>query len=354
MSIFIFSGKDMYRQEERLSSLLAEYGIAPDRVTKIDASDKRRFDMEYALMQCDSYSLFDEGGMKAVILQEPFFLNGAVKESEKVKKTDTDAAKRKKEKEQAARDRRIKVLEDYLKHPNRQTMLIFFCHVFDADSRKKEYKLLTSYGAEVIQFDRMKPWDFEKYAKEKLRAAGMTLDAGAMRELLERVDNDTLLLHNAIVKLDLYDAKRFTQEDISNLVPLNPEVNVFRMSNVFLNGDLKATMRALDEMVRAGIDYPGMIAMLASRLRSLYNMKKLYERGYSEKQIVTRLHAKEYAVKKGLEGTVNRSSGSILKILDELACLDQDIKTGKADPKEGFEVFLLKNGGRYAGNSRTV
>ena len=51
MSIFIFSGKDMYRQEERLSSLLAEYGIAPDRVTKIDASDKRRFDMEYALMQ---------------------------------------------------------------------------------------------------------------------------------------------------------------------------------------------------------------------------------------------------------------------------------------------------------------
>lgn len=344
----------MYRQEERLASMLADYGIPKERVTRIDASDRRRFDMDYAIMQCDSFSLFDEGEMKAVILQEPFFLNGSVKDTEKTKKSDTDAVKRKKEKEQALRDRRIHVLEEYLKHPNHTALLIFYCHTFDADSRKKEYKLLTSYGAEVIQFDRMKPWEFEKYAREKLRSAGMSLDAGAMRELLDRVDADTLLLHNAIVKMDLYGAKQFTQEDICSLVSLNPEVNVFRMSNVFLNGDLKATLQAQDELLRAGVDYPGMIAMLANRLRSLYNMRKLYERGYGEKEIAVRLHAKDYAVRKGLENTVNRSSDSILQIIDELADLDQEIKAGKTDPKDGFNLFLFRNGGRYAGNTRTL
>ena len=45
MSIYLLNGKDMYRQEERLASLLAEKKIEKDFVVRIDASNARAFDL---------------------------------------------------------------------------------------------------------------------------------------------------------------------------------------------------------------------------------------------------------------------------------------------------------------------
>ncbi|MBR2810871.1 MAG: DNA polymerase III subunit delta [Solobacterium sp.] len=340
MSVYLFTGKDMYRQEERLAGLLKEMKINPEMVIRFDASDAKSFHIDSAILECDTFSLFDDAAQKAVILKDPFFLNPGYKEDKSDK-----AAKEK--------DYRLSILDAYLKQPNPNTFLIFFCPGFDADTRRKEYKLITGYdGITILKFDRMKPWEFEKYADKKLKEAGKQLESSARRELLARVDNDTLLLHNALVKLDLYGGSRFSYEDIRNLVPLQPDVNIFKMSKMYLEGNLKGVLDAKNDMVRAGYDNIAMAAMLASRLRTMYTMKKLYERGYSEAMIATRLHQKDYAVKKGLESCFGLSSRQILDDLCELAALDQGIKAGTIDPKQGFDSFLLRNGNHYAEKQR--
>ena len=92
-----------------------------------------------------------------------------------------------------------------------------------------------------------------------------------------------------------------------------------------------------------------MMLMLAGRLRALYTMKKMYEKGMSEADIAMRLSQKPYAVKKGLESTRSLSAKKLLDYLNQLAELDQGIKSGQIDPKDGFEQFVLRNGKRYAG-----
>lgn len=333
MTVYLLSGKDMYRQEERLATLLKEFSIGKDYVTTFDASNAKTFRFDEALVACDTFSLFDDSAKKAIIIKEPYFLRAAVKTS-----------KKESEKQEAEKEQRLKSLEAYLKNPNPNTLLVFYCHTFSADTRKKEYKLLTSYDARIVKFELMKPWEFEKYVDDKLKENKYKLTRDARGELLERVSNDTLKFHNALVKIDLYGKRELNLEDIIHIVPMNADLNIFRMSNAFVAHDLSSALLAVDEMLQARYDYVAMIAMLASKLRSLYNIKKLYERGLSDSMIATRLHADDWAIKKGLESCYHLQSKTVLRYLEELATLEQGIKAGRIDPKNGFEQFLLKNG----------
>ncbi len=346
MSVYIYSGKDLYRQETQLKNLLKQWEITSENLEMIDASDRRTFRMEEAMMRCDSFSLFSDGEKKAVIVKDPFFLNASIKDTEAVKKTDSPAVKKRKEKELAVRDQRMDILEQYLRRPNPETLLVFYCHGFDADSRKKEYKLLTQFKAEVVEFKQMNDRDFENYADQEIKKSGFTLDRQARQELLDRVDKDTLLLHNAIIKMDLYGKKKLNLNDVQHIVPMNANVNVFRMSAMFVNGNLGGALKAKDEMMNAGYDANALISMLGSRLRALYAYKHLREQGMSEETIATRMHANKWAVKFGLQDCSELSSRTLLKYLNELAELDQGIKTGKVEAKAGFEQYLIRNSNR--------
>ena len=83
MTVYLLSGKDMYRQEERLATLLKEFSIGKDYVTTFDASNAKAFRFDEALVACDTFSLFDDSAKKAIIIKEPYFLRAAVKTSKK-------------------------------------------------------------------------------------------------------------------------------------------------------------------------------------------------------------------------------------------------------------------------------
>ena len=344
----------MFRQEEQLKNLLKQNNIESGSVEMIDASDRKSFRFDDALMKCDSFSLFDDGEKKAVIFKEPFFLNASVKDAESVKKTDSAAVRKRKEKEIAARDARCDLLEQYLRQPNANTLLVFYCHNFDADSRKKEYKLLERFKAEIVEFKQMNDREFSTYTDKQLKKAGFVLDIEAKRELLDRCDKDTLLLHNAIGKMELYGKRNLNLYDVEHIVPLNANVNVFRMSAMFISGNLAGTLKAKDEMVNAGYDANALISLLGARLRTLYSYKHLYEKGMNEEQIAVRMHANRWAVKFGLQDCSELREKEILLFIKELADLDQGIKAGKIEAKAGFEQYLIRNGNRNAGNYRTL
>ncbi len=335
MSVYILSGKDIYRVEENLRHILKNHGIDREHTAVFDAGEKKGFRFDAAIMECDSFSLFDESA-KAVIIKNPYFLNAG-------KKAETASAKKNTDKDAEAR---LSVLEQYLKRPNPNAVLVFYCVGFEADSRKKEYKLLQKYHAEIIRLQKMKKWEFENYADKQLSLNRLQLSRDARSELLNRVDGDTLLLHNALDKMVLYGKQSLDLNDVVHLVSLNPEVNVFRMSNAFLRQDLAGVMQSRDEMLAGNYDDQALIMMLAGRLRAYYSYKLLYEKGLSVSDIAMRMHANEYAVKISLEGASSIRSSDLLRWLSELAELDQNIKAGRIDARTGFEMFLLKNGKR--------
>ena len=102
MTVYLLSGKDMFRQEERLATLLKEFSIDKDYVTTFDASNAKTFRFDEALMACDTFSLFDDVAKKAVIIKEPHFLRASTK-----------TGKKETEKQEQEKDQRLKSLEAY-------------------------------------------------------------------------------------------------------------------------------------------------------------------------------------------------------------------------------------------------
>lgn len=346
MSVFLYSGKDLYRMQKNFNELLAKNEIDHDHVIVFDGADKKNFRLEAALMECGSYSLFDEDNRKAVIIKNAYFLTRSGRDTEKIQKTDTSAAKSRKEKEAAKKEGDFALLENYLKSADTNTMLVFYFDGSEADSRKKEYKLLQKYGVKIMLFAQMNERDFDLYLTEQLKKNGFHLTEQARTELKQRVDIDTMKLHNAFEKMELYGEKELNEEDIKHIVPMNSTVNAFKIASAFIQGNLAETVKARDEMLTFNYDYNSMIAMIAARLRSLYNMKHLYENGLNEENIAVRLHANPWAVKFGLQDCYGLKADTILSYLNELAVLDQGIKAGLIEPKDGFDTFLLRNGKR--------
>ena len=131
MSVYVISGKDTFRAESYLRYILEQNNVPKGSVTTIDASD-RKFRLDAALAECDSFSLFDEGG-RAVILKDPSFLSASAK---------TAAAGKKNESE---KDDRLRMLESYLSVPDHPAHLIVMMSGSDTDSRKKECLFKISY-----------------------------------------------------------------------------------------------------------------------------------------------------------------------------------------------------------------
>lgn len=345
MNLYVYAGKDTYRLESSLNSLLEKNRIDRDHTITFDASDRRNFRMDRVLMECDTLSLFDEG-KKAVIVKNPFFLNSDTSEATKVNKTDSPTVKKRKEKEKAEKETRLSMLESYLKQPSPSTILIFACFGFNADTRKADYKLLESYHCEKVVCDSMDEEAYRPYALKQLKQAGFTLSNDGFEELLCRTGTDTLLLHNAIEKFDLYGKKELDLNDVKHLVSLNPEINIFDLTSGFMKKDLGLAIETMNEMISAGYDYMALISLLSKRIRVIYNMRKLYESGMDNEQIAFRMKQKKGYVWYVLKDSKDYTSASLLRLLNELADMDQKIKQGSVQPSLSFEQFLIRNGKR--------
>lgn len=343
MNLYVYAGKDLYRQEKALEKLLEKYQIDQDRRVVVDASDRRTFRMEKVLMECDTLSLFDEG-KKAVIVRNPFFLNSEISEGGKVTKSDSPAVRKRKENEQATKENRLKLLESYLKNPSEDTVLIFQCHGYNADPRKSDYRLLEKYGCEMVLFDTMDEQAFIPYARKALKDAGYQLEEKAFTLLMDRCGTDTMLFQNALARFDLYGEKKLNDKDIRHLVSLNPSINVFNLTSGFTAGNLGLAMDTAAEMLQAGYDYMALIAMLSKRLRIMYNVRALYEAGLDNEAIGMRLDQKKGYIYFVLKDSSRFTSRKLLNLLNQLAELDQGIKQGNISPRYGFEQFMIRNG----------
>lgn len=82
-----------------------------------------------------------------------------------------------------------------------------------------------------------------------------------------------------------------------------------------------------------------LIVTLANQFRLIYQVKTMSKMGYSESDITGKLCVHPYRVKLAKEVKINENDN--IRILRELARLDELIKTGKINKEESFMKFIL-------------
>ena len=234
----------------------------------------------------------------------------------------------------------VNALVSYFKKPNESTTFIIYIDQ-NIDRRRKALNTLVKYMKREV-YDTLSEEDFQQAVNEDLRNSGLKLDFDSRNELMQRLPLDLDNWKNELEKLKLYPEK-IDREVIRQLVAKPLESNVFELTNAV---NTRNTARAIevyhDLLVNNKNDIQGLIGLLAGQFRFMLQAVTLMEQGYNQKEIAEQLNCREGRVYMAFKNSGSRNSRQLLKVLDSLAQLDQNIKSGKVNPQLGLELFLVE------------
>ena len=170
------------------------------------------------------------------------------------------------------------------------------------------------------------------------------IDYSTVDLLIKIVGNDLMILNQEAIKLMTYKTdKVITKEDVLSLCSSNSNDDIFDLINAVVSKDKDRVLSIYSNLIRSNEEPIKIIITLANQFRLIYQCKELYKKGNSEDSISKIIDVHPYRVKLALEKGKNYSSRVILNYLDNLADIDNNIKSGVIDKNLAFELFLLGN-----------
>lgn len=312
--------------EEYLMGLIREAFIAGVLGGAKDEFNYGRFDMESvsissALEEAESFPFF--GDQRLVFVDNPYFLTG--------------------EKSKNVPDQDINWLLSYLKEPAEFTVFVLFAPYEKLDQRKKISKALKK-SANVINVQPMNEKETKRYIKEFLSAENYTIKSEAFELLFQLTGGSLSKIMNELGKLLLYTEENriIKKQDVKELVPKSLEQNVFELNEKVLKKDVEGALELYGDLLLQKEEPIKIIALMISQFRLLLQVKILREKGYQQAEIASVLKVHPYRVKLASQQERKFDQKSLSQAHLGLIESDYRMKTGQADQKLQFELFVLK------------
>ena len=235
----------------------------------------------------------------------------------------------------------IKLLEDYFVHYNPNSYLIFISHKESVDSRKRLVKLISSKG-KTKKIEANTEY-LSKYISDYVVSNGYKISNLDITYLLNRVGTNIDNITNELDKLMLYkiNDKNITKDAINKLIEENIDNPIYDLVGFILKNDNSRALKIYNSFIQNGMDVVSLIPVIASQIRLLFQVKKLYNNGKSNDEIAKILDFKSvYRVKYLLSDSYYYSEEDLIKYLSKLADLDKKIKLGLVDAKTYLELFI--------------
>ena len=228
-------------------------------------------------------------------------------------------------------------LYKYLENPNLDNLLIIETKKIGNSKVLKELK----NKCEFIEVD----LDSKKYIKNILKDYNILDEAVSLLDKyclsdISKIDSECQKLKN--FKLE---EKEITIDDIKELVVIkigDPKDLTFSFTRSLAMRDRKAALSKYRELLSYDIEPIGIIGLLASQIRIIYQTKLLEKDHLSDREMANILEEKsDYRVSKARELTRLYSEDDLLKLMEELAKIDLTIKTTDVDPNSLIEMFII-------------
>ena len=211
------------------------------------------------------------------------------------------------------------------------------------DSKKKLYKLINDNG--TINKLSVTEEYLDTFVRNYIKDNGFTMSDMDIKFFLGRCNKDIDNIKNELDKLMLYklEEKVIDKDDIILLVDEDIDDTVFELVSSILKNDCNKAMKLYYNFINNGMDVSQIIAIIASQIRLLFQVKRLYNSGKSNEEIAKILEFKSpYRVKYLLNDCYYYSEDDLIKYLSKLADIDKNIKSGNGDGKFLLELFIAK------------
>ncbi len=234
------------------------------------------------------------------------------------------------------------LFEGYFDNPSPTGILIIMVKTWD--SRTRLAKKLPEIG-ELITVTQPKPWQLSEYlVRYAADRHKKTLTRPAAQLLIELAGDNLPQLYGEIDKLVLYidTEKIITPKHVESLIGHNRVFNCFNVIDAIVAGNAAQAVTRLRNMFAEdrSAEYT-FVGAFAYHFRRMFNAKTMLERGLTPAAVAPKIQLwyNKDAFFAQLEKLTLAQIGSIIQLL---AQLDYEIKTGQARPQIAAEQLVLK------------
>ncbi|MCF0107158.1 MAG: DNA polymerase III subunit delta [Holdemanella sp.] len=305
----IVHGSDTSRVKKRIGLLKKKYDI---QLPTIDF-DAEHIDQREILVEMDSFSIFDE--RKMIVIENCTFL--CAKDTTKYK------------------------VEEFIERSNQDDMCIVVYTVYNdkLDKRKNVVKEMLA-KSELITCIALDEKSKPAFVDDICKRLDLRMDYQAREYFLNVTGLDSSRIEMELEKLKTY-ASFIDEESARALITIEPEDNIFKMTDALFGRNALLFLSYYRNFREQNMAPVAINALIASQVRFLFNVRYLMDAGYGKEEITSKLKTTSGRIYYTMKKADAFSCEELLDILEELANLDQNMKTGKMDMDEGFERFAF-------------
>ncbi|MBR6451478.1 MAG: DNA polymerase III subunit delta [Lachnospiraceae bacterium] len=216
------------------------------------------------------------------------------------------------------------------------------------DGRSKVFKAVKEYGA-VVEFERQDEHTLTTWVLSKVKKEGKQITGGAVKLFFERCGDDMVALESELEKLFSYTYGRdsITATDVEAVCIKQMEAKVFDMIADISLGRLQQALEKYYEMLAMKEEPMRILGALSMQLTQMLTIRQLSESGQSEASIAKKMgfgDKKRFIIRKSLEQSRRFTQKQLTGALNELAELEEAVKTGKLQDRLSVELFLIQYG----------
>jgi DNA polymerase-3 subunit delta len=235
-----------------------------------------------------------------------------------------------------------KVLSDMAKSSDPDTLLLLSCDTWDASSRKSKWAGVLEKAGVLVEIWPVKPHELPGWIKNRMRAAGLQPESGAVELLAELVEGNLLAAQQEINKLLLLDqGSRVSSDMISRAVANSARFDSFRLVECTLQGRLADCLRVASGLHRTNIPIQLVTGSLYRELMLTDTARSALRSGENESAVFRKLRvwpARQGPMKQAMRRLSDEDLGESFRAL---SLIDRQSKGRAAgDPWQTLDRLL--------------
>lgn len=237
----------------------------------------------------------------------------------------------------------LEVLEEWLANPSPTATVVFIAPYEKLDGRKRITKKMREMTT-VIEALRLEGNDLFTWIQQEARTNGVNITTQTAQVLVSMAGDNLLALSNEIGKIAVYlgEQGEITPDVIEELVTRTPEMDVFRLTDAYIAGNIARTVSIYHDLLRNGEEPIMLTSLVAGQIRLMIHVQSLRRKGYQQHQIAKTLHVHPYRVKLMLENRSLPGEERLLMILKNLAEIDYKLKSTSGKRERLLELFFME------------
>jgi DNA polymerase-3 subunit delta len=184
-----------------------------------------------------------------------------------------------------------KALTDWVADPDPDLLLLVSCEQWDGSSRKSKWASVLEKAGTRVDIWPVSPRELPAWINQRMRAAGLEPDRGAVMILAERLEGNLLAAQQEITKLVLLKGQgRVNEDDVLQAVADSSRFSAFLLVERVFEGNLADSLRVASGLHRTGIPLQMVVGALYRDLKILEAFKLATGAGESENSTFQKLN----------------------------------------------------------------